>query len=226
MVGSSERYVPEPGSFDSPGSTVAVMRQGILHMIDRGRAEDLTELVRAAQDDQPGALERLVDRSLPMVLRWCVRLGGPGVQAEDAAQDVFEIVLDRLVVLRSPDAYSAWLYGVTRRVLARHRRRAWLRRWVPGLDPEGPDPGGDPLRMAEATETARRVWAAMGTLQQPHREVLVLCDLEERADSEVAEMLGIPKATVKSRLRRAREALRAQLPELRDVSVSDEPRES
>ena len=52
-----------------------------------------------------------------------------------------------------------------------------------------------------------------------HREVLVLCDLEERADSEVAELLGIPRNTVKSRLRRARAALRDQVDDLRTIPL-------
>jgi RNA polymerase sigma-70 factor (ECF subfamily) len=63
------------------------------------------------------------------------------------------------------------------------------------------------------------VWAALDELPLHHREVLVLCDLEERADSEVSEMLGVPKGTVKSRLRRARLALRQQVPDLIDLDL-------
>ena len=178
---------------------------------------DSSQLVRDAQAETPGALDQLVTHWLPVVLRWCIRLGGPGVNAEDAAQEAFETMFSRLPTLRQPDAFPSWMYGVTRRVLARHRRRAWVRRWVPGMSiAETPDASADPFRHAEEAQTAARIWECMARLSVFHREVLVLCDLEERADSEVAEMLGIPKATVKSRLRRAREALRAELGDLQD----------
>ena len=73
----------------------------------------------------------------------------------------------------------------------------------------------DPGRRAEQTQTADRVWTAILSLPDHHREVLVLCDLEERADSEVAELLRVPKGTVKSRLRYAVAKLRGELSQLR-----------
>jgi RNA polymerase sigma-70 factor (ECF subfamily) len=175
---------------------------------------DRVQLVRDALADSPGGLDRLVTHWLPVVLRWCIRLGGSGVNAEDAAQEAFETMFERLPSLRQPDAFPAWMYGITRRVLARHRRRAWIRRWVPGLVVDTPDSSFDPERASSQAQIADRVWTAMGRVPLHHREVLVLCDLEERPDSEVAELLGVPKATVKSRLRRAREALRAELGDL------------
>ena len=173
-----------------------------------------TQLVIDAQAEKPGALGRLFDRWLPVVLGWCKRLGSGRLNAEDAAHDVFEIVLQRLHSLREPHAFSSWLYGITRRVLASHRRKAWFRKWLPGAEPEGIAPGPSPLRQTEQSEIAVRVHSALAQLSADHREVLVLCDLEERADSEVAAMLGVPKGTVKSRLRRARTHLRTLVPDL------------
>ncbi len=183
---------------------------------------DRVQLVRDAQAGQPGALDQLVGYWLPVVLRWCIRLGGSGVNAEDAAQEAFETMFERLSSIRQPEAFPSWMYGITRRVLARHRRRAWIRRWVPRMSiAEAPDSSADPFRRSEQAQIASRVWEAMSRLPLHHREVLVLCDLEERADSEVAEMLDIPKATVKSRLRRAREALRADLGDMQDSILPD-----
>jgi RNA polymerase sigma-70 factor (ECF subfamily) len=156
-------------------------------------------------------------------LTWCLRLGAADGNAEDAAHDVLEVVLHRLHTLREPEAFPAWIYGITRRVLAKQRRRAWFRRWLPGEPPDLPDPGPAPLRATEANEVAHQVWTALHQLADHHREVLVLCDLEERPDSEVAEMLGIPKPTVKSRLRRARAALRERVPDLRSEDESALP---
>ncbi|HHO50804.1 MAG TPA: sigma-70 family RNA polymerase sigma factor [Deltaproteobacteria bacterium] len=176
--------------------------------------EDAIELVRQAQAEVPGALDRLCDRWLPTVLGWTLRLGGPRIDAEDAAHDVFLVLFRRLGSLEEPRSFSSWLFGITRRVVAGHRRRAWVRRWLPGAVPDRTDPSLDPSDRAAQSDVADQVWAAIESLPGHQREVLVLCDLEERSDSEVAEMLGIPKNTVKSRLRRARAALRAQVSEL------------
>lgn len=180
-----------------------------------------TTTVRLAQQEAPGALNRLCDTWLPVVLGWTTRLGGPRIDAEDAAHDVFLVVFRRLPELENPESFASWLYGITRRVISAHRRRAWFRRWLPGAVPDIPETRADPARRAEQSEVASQVWTALETLPPHHREVLVLCDLEERADSEVAELLGVPKGTIKSRLRRARLALRNQVPDLIDT----EPRE-
>lgn len=171
-------------------------------------------LVARAIADEPGALDRLCDEWLPIVLAWTTRLGGPRIDPEDAAHDVFLVVFRRLSEVKKPESFAAWLYGITRRVISAHRRRAWIRRWMPGASFDSPSENPDPQRQAEMSGTAGRVQQALESLPAHHREVLVLCDLEERADSEVAEMLGVPKGTVKSRLRRAREALRALVPDL------------
>lgn len=134
------------------------------------------------------------------VLRWCARLGGPRIDPEDAAQDVFERVLLRLHALRDPATLPAWLYAITRRVVTDHRRRAWLRRWLPGAVPELTDP-----RSTDEGDTARVVHAVLDGLPRDLREVLVLCDLEEQTAEEVGGLLALPVGTVRSRLRRARE---------------------
>jgi RNA polymerase sigma-70 factor (ECF subfamily) len=175
-------------------------------------------LVRQAQQEAPGALDRLCDVWLPVVLGWTTRLGGPRIDPEDAAHDVFLVVFRRIGDVERVEAFKSWLFGITRRVIAAHRRRAWLRRWLPGAVPEVASGAEDPGRRAEQTQTADQVWSALLALPDHHREVLVLCDLEERADSEVAELLQVPKGTVKSRLRRARLALREGMTDLFDGS--------
>lgn len=178
-------------------------------------------LVREAQHEAPGAMDRLCDHWLPVVLGWTMRLGGPRVDPEDAAHDVFLVVFRRITQLEKAEAFESWLYGITRRVVSARRRTAWFRRWLPDVAPEGTDSRPDPARRAEQSDVANQVWAALDALPEAHREVLVLCDLEERADSEVAEMLGVPKGTIKSRLRRARLALRERLPALIEVELPE-----
>lgn len=165
---------------------------------------DLLATTEAALRGDALARNDLFRAWLPTVLRWCTRLGGPRVDPEDAAHDVFVIAVRRMDQVYEPRRFGAWLFGVTRRTLAHHRRRAWVRRWVPGLEADGPDPGDGPVRLVAISETSRRVQEVLEGLPEIEREVLVLAVLEDRNDTEVAEMLGVPLGTMKSRLFRAR----------------------
>lgn len=170
--------------------------------------DHLGTLISAAREGDIRAREQLVRAWLPTVLGWCVRLGGPLIDPEETAQDVFMIVLDKVHKVFDPERFPAWLFGVTRRVIARNRRRVWMRRWAPGGLPELADGQPDPERSVEISDLGRKVQRAMESLPARQREVLVLCDLEERSASEVAALLNIPPGTVKSRLRLARRKLR------------------
>ena len=174
---------------------------------------DQLAAVRLGEDAARVALVRAWG---PVVLRWCARLGGPGIDLEDTAHDVFLAVLAKLDGLRAAEAFPTWLFQVTRREVNRHRRRAWFRRWVPGAPADGVDPGADHA----GADLVRKVQAALEALPAELREVLVLCDLEERSDPEAAALLDLPVGTLKSRLRRARAAFEA---EARRRRIPEEP---
>lgn len=178
--------------------------------------------IAALHRGEAGAQQDLLAHWLPIVVQWCTRLGGPAVDPEDAAHDVFIIVLRKLDSVWDADHVGPYLFGITRRVLASHRRRAWVRRWVPGVTREPVDHVG-PARLVEVSDTGRRVQAAIESLPDIEREVLVLCVIEERADSEAAAMLGVPRNTIKSRLHRAREHFaRAARAQGLDIGVGNE----
>lgn len=162
----------------------------------------------AARRGDRAAREAVVDNVLPEILQWCTRLGGPKVDAEDACHDVCLVLLGRFDKAPEVERLGAWLFGVTRKVLAQHRRRAWVRRWVGGEVPDAPDPRQDPERAADERHTVRRVQQALEALTPNDREILVLYDLEERSESEISELLDIPVGTVRSRARVARERFR------------------
>jgi DNA-directed RNA polymerase specialized sigma24 family protein len=152
----------------------------------------------AAADGDMTAWAEILDEVLPTVLGWCARLGGPSVDAEDAAHDVCLIALEKLAMLRDAAAFPAWLYGITRKVLATHRRRARWSTWMPmsvlnrmATPPDVDDLGGIGLDILEV-------------LPEAQREALVLCGIEERTCEEAAALLGVPVGTIKSRLRLAR----------------------
>ena len=131
---------------------------------------EATEISEARRGN-PAARDALVSRCLPPVLQWYARLGGPRVDAEDAAHDVMIVLLSKLHALREPEQFPSWLFGVTRRVLAQHRRRAWMRRWVPGLVPDVPDGSMHPGQRAELSESNRRVQRALEDVPEAQRGV-------------------------------------------------------
>ena len=161
--------------------------------IERARAGDLD------------AREEIFEAWLPVVLGWCARLGGPRVDPEDAAHDVFMVVIRRLHTLQRTEAFSSWLFGITRRVLRQHRRRSWVTRWLPDREIDDvPD-----LRLgveagALSKELCLQVWRVLEDLPSAQREVLVLTDIEDRTLKEVSEILGVAQGTVASRVRLAR----------------------
>lgn len=168
-------------------------------------------LVTVALDGDAHAVDQLARAWLPIVYRWCQRLGGPRVDTEDAAHEALITMCRKLDTVRSAEQFPSWLYGICKRIVANHRRKAWLRSWVGAPVKEEIDTNEDPYRSAEQAQAARQVWEVLETLTAAQREVLVLCELEERSGSEVAELTGLPLGTVKSRLRLARKAFRAQM---------------
>lgn len=166
-------------------------------------------VVEAAMRGDARALDRLIGLWLPTVLRWCTRMGGPRVDPEDAAHDVFIIVMRRISALGDAEAFPSWLFQVTRKTLARARRKAWFARWVPGASLERADSAPSPARRRALSEAARAVQSILEGMTEAQREIFVLCELEERTDEDAAAILGVPVGTAKSRLRAARQTFHA-----------------
>ncbi len=167
---------------------------------------------RALVSGDPDATARFYEAFLGDVLGWCRRLGGGLLDPEDAAHDVFVVALARIDSFQGRSTMRTWMFGVTRRVLANHRRRARTRQLRERLTPRGviwgKDPGPNPAQATEAAQRQRQVHRCLDSLSRKHREVLVLCSLEGRTGREAAELLGVPEATVYSRLHYARAAFR------------------
>ncbi len=177
-------------------------------------AEDQTadgRLHRALVAGIPGARRRFYLQYVDVVVRWCTRLGGRGIDSEDAAHEVFIVALDKLDRFR-PGSFEAWLYAITRRVLANHRRRArtrqvWTRIFGAQFERTRPADAG-PLTESVNHERRRMVFECLEVLSVKHREVLVLCEMEGRTAVEVSGMLGVPQGTVYTRLHYAKKAFR------------------
>jgi len=168
---------------------------------------DEKDLVEALKRGDARALDTFYRTYARTVLAWAIRLGGPRLDAEDIAQDVFAVAFRRIGTFRGESRLSTWLFAITRNVIYNARRRATVRRMV-ALDAVPEPVAAQPLADATMERHQRRaqVQAALEQLKRNQREVLVLMDLEGRTAPEVGEMIGIPPGTVYSRLHYARKA--------------------
>jgi len=162
----------------------------------------------AAGDDR--ALRELLSRHGPWLAARLRRVLPPA-EVEDVLQETFLAVWRGARGYRPAGSAGGWVWGIARRQAA-----LWLRRCGPaelalptvtagGRDPE--DPAEAALRRAELAD-AERVLGPPGGAQ---REVWRLVYVEDRPVAEVAELMGVPEGTVKSRAHRARRLMRAAL---------------
>ena len=181
------------------------------------------ELMALCRNGDADAFARLVALQEGMVFNLAARLLGNAEEARDVAQEVFLQVYRQLNRFEGRSSLRTWIYRIVVNQ-CHNRRRLWHRRRRDqeeplderravgvGALPQGRpgDPG--PFEHLRRRELAARVQAALLDLRFEHRAVLVLREVEGLSSEEVATALGIPEGTVKSRLSRAREALRQGL---------------
>lgn len=183
-------------------------------------------LVEALRRREPGAAEALVDRYGGWIYRVAARLLGDPRDAEEVTQDVLLIVLEKIGTFRGEAAFSSWLYRIAANAAyerlrsRRSREELSLDAVLPVFDSEGRhvQPVVDWSRDLDDPAVAREARAALeraiAGLPADYRAVLVLRDVEELTTEEVAGVLGLTVAAVKSRLHRARLVLRKQLAHL------------
>jgi RNA polymerase sigma-70 factor (ECF subfamily) len=168
--------------------------------------DDLVGLV-AAGDDM--ALRELFSRHAPW-LAARLRAVLPAADVEDVLQETFLAAWRGARGYRPQGACGGWLWGIARRqaaLLLRRRGPADQAVIEMPADPDAPDPADIALARADLEVAV----AALGPAGSPEREVWRLMYEQDRPVAEVAELLGVPPGTVKSRAHRARRLLRAAL---------------
>lgn len=172
-----------------------------------------TDLIRRLAQGDAAAVETLYSRfgrSLYAYVRSIVRDDG---LAEEVVQDTFVAAWRGAAGYESRASLSSWLFGIARR-----RARDRMRRVVPPMESvdvliETPGAGSGPELAALATASREALTAALRRIPPADREVLLLAFAHELSGPEIAEVLGIPVGTVKSRLFNARRRMRDQLVE-------------
>jgi RNA polymerase sigma-70 factor (ECF subfamily) len=182
-------------------------------------------IARLRQRDE-GAFNEVVRLHGDKVFNLVLRMVGTRAEAEDIAQEVFVTVFKSIDSFRGESKFTTWLL----RIAANHsknRIKYLARRSTDknGLDGAAEvhlaDEGKAPMQahidapdaLLEAAELETLMQEAIATLDEEHRLLVVLRDIEELSYDEIAEVTGLPEGTVKSRLHRARVALKEQLEE-------------
>jgi RNA polymerase sigma-70 factor (ECF subfamily) len=160
------------------------------------------DLVRAAQRGDPAAMDGVMRALAPYVRRVC---GAIALDAgDDAVQETFIVVLRKLGDLREPEALHGWVRTIAVREAVRVARRD-VHLVADGVGiVEAAAPSVDLASVLD-------VRAALAGLTPEHRAVLVLRDLDGLSEAETARLLEVPAGTVKSRLHRARAAVKEVL---------------
>jgi RNA polymerase sigma-70 factor (ECF subfamily) len=168
-------------------------------------------LIERSCRGRPDAFVEVVRRHETAVHAFLARRAGP----LDAADLLGEVWVRALAGRGGydpacPDA-RPWLYGIARNVLRAH----WRARRPPATAPEhAADPWDAVVDRLDATALAGQLAAALRALPAAEREVLLLVAWEELTPAQAAAVLGVPQGTARSRLHRARAALRLALEEV------------
>jgi RNA polymerase sigma factor (sigma-70 family) len=186
-------------------------------MTDTGDSQATADLVTAARAGDHAALAGLIQRHYPMVHALCTRALGDADLARDAAQEAAVTAMLGLARLRHDDRFGAWLAGIALNLC---RRLLQDQDWAAcSLDAlladrvisEPASAGPDPAEAAAAAEVTRRIKDAVSALPPGQRQAAEAYYLTGLTQAQTAAHLRIPASAVKTRLHKARAALRASL---------------
>jgi RNA polymerase sigma-70 factor (ECF subfamily) len=185
-----------------------------------GGADHTTDetLIRRCQQQDTEAFRWLIERYESRVYSYVRRMLNNREESEDVTLEVFVKAYRSINRFKGGSSMATWLLAIATNLCVdrvRHRKRrvelASFEDFSPGSLPEPRDATWDPAAKAAASDLGCALEVAMGALPQMHRTVILLHDVEGLDYREIAEVLGIPLGTVKSRLFLARKRLRRAL---------------
>jgi RNA polymerase sigma-70 factor (ECF subfamily) len=172
---------------------------------------DDEELIARVADGEDTALRELFTRHAPW-LAARLRTVLAAADVEDVLQEVFVGVWRGAAGYRPDGPVAGWMWGIARRQAALFlRRRGPAALVLPAVVAADGQHAGDPAEAVLSRSRLDGAVAALGPENSPDREVWRLMYVEDRSVAEVAELMGVPVGTVKSRAHRARRLLRAAL---------------
>ncbi|MFD0141688.1 MULTISPECIES: RNA polymerase sigma factor [unclassified Streptomyces] len=167
-------------------------------------------LIRAAQDGDLTSLTTVVMESQPHVRKFARALCASPQDAEDAAQEALIILYRKIGTLRATGALASWMFRIVRNECLRQVRLFASRSDGTSAEPDAsPEPSAEEAAMHRLE--VERLAAAVAALPRDQRQVLIMRDVQGLPGRAVAHALGLSNAAMKSRLHRARAALRHSL---------------
>lgn len=178
-------------------------------------ASSLPQLVARAQAGDALAFEQLVAAYQRRVYAFAMAFAGDEAEARDLAQEALIKVYRSIGSYRFQASFATWLYAIVRHEFLDYQksRAARERALCSPIEDEAE-------RLYEAAhaeegllrrDERRALWAALRRVPETYRQVVVMFDVEGLAYDEIAQALAVPVGTVKSRLKRGRDALRSEL---------------
>ena len=187
-------------------------------------AQSESRLIRRLRERDEGAFREMVEEYRDRVYNLTFRMLGNREEGEDLAQEVFITVFKSIDSFRGDSKFSTWLYRITAnhcknriKYLARRqdRKKAELTEQTEvgttGATSGAPRPSPRPDVQLQSAEMEQLLQQAIGSLDEDQRILVVLRDIEELSYEEICVITDLPEGTVKSRLHRARMALRKKL---------------
>ena len=183
-------------------------------------------LLQAYRDGDLQAFEALFRRYRGPLFNFLLRRVRDRGRAEELYQDSWSKVIERAGAFRGDSKFSTWLYTIARNACIDHQRKM-KHRGHASLDETQrganqpmvervANPGLSPDQLAAGGALRDRIASAVEALPEEQREVFLLRQLQGLGFKEIAEVLGVPVNTVKSRMRYALERLQAGLGDLRE----------
>ena len=177
--------------------------------------DDDRRLIADCLGGKRDAFGELVSRYQGRLYNAAIRLVDNAEDAADVVQDAFLNAFTSLSSFKGDAEFFTWLYRIAfnTAISLKRKKRPTVsleagRAGGDGIDPDDPSEYIRPGAALERTEEDQQLHAAMARLSHEHREALVLKDIEGLKYEEMAEILGVPVGTVRSRLHRARTELR------------------
>lgn len=176
------------------------------------------ELVERIKKGDNAAFDALVNNYAKKIINTAYALLYDAEEAQDAAQEVFIKVYKNIHSFRGDSTVSTWIYRITRNVCCDILRKKKNTNVISldfeneeGLKNEPADTAPTPVEVAETNERDEFLRKCIAALDETHKTVITLYDMEGLSYEEIAEVMKCPVGTVKSRIYRARDALRKLL---------------
>jgi RNA polymerase sigma-70 factor (ECF subfamily) len=195
-----------------PRATVSAEEKALIERCKRGDLAAFNDLVRKYEKQ---------------VYNFAYRLTGNYDDANDVAQDAFLRVFNAIGTFRGDASFSTWLFRITTNVFLDERKRAkahphasldeYLELEESSVARQIEDPSPTPEAILEESERAQLLQKAIGGLPEYQRAMVTLYHGQQKSYEEIAEIMDLPIGTVKSRLNRARLALKEKLAGIREL---------